>query len=141
MLIIGIVILIAGFIILARFNNPRNEDSDLTIPITINEFRNKIDDQDSFILVVVNPDCPACEIFKPILNKVIEEYDLNIYSINVAVFNEKDFEYFSDIVGRVGTPTTIFFADGEEVTTLNRIIGSVSESDLINRLKALNYID
>ena len=139
--IIGIVILIVGFIFLARANNPVIDDIDLTKPLLFREFKNKIENKDSFILVIVDSRCPICEQFKPTLNSVIEEYNLEIYSINTMTFNEEERAYLNSIAHHSGTPTTIFIKDGIEETTLNRIVGKVSQSDLVNRLRALNYIE
>ena len=52
---------------------------------------------------------------------------------------------FNPIVKNVanisGTPTTIFIENGEEKSTLNRLVGNVAEYKLVDKLKTMGYIN
>ena len=136
-----VIVLIIGFIFLSRTNNPEVEDTDLTIPLLFEEFKNKIENEDSFILVVVQAGCPACKAFQPTLNSVIEQYDIDIYSIDTITLTNEERLYLNNIANVASVPTTLFIVNGIEETTLNRIVGNASQTDLVNRLRALNYIE
>lgn len=96
---------------------------------TKNEF-DKIKKSNNYsIVVVISNNCPYCEIFKPILEDVIQEYNVNIYYLNI----DSNFYNSVDLDTSVyGTPTTIIYKNGK---VINNIMGYKEKNDLINILK------
>ena len=138
--LIGIIILLGLVIYFAKANSKDPNTDNLTNSLTAQEFKKKIDNKESFILVATKSGCPYCEQFQLTLNDVVKEYNLDIYTINTTTFRNDEKEYFNSITKISGTPTTLFIVNGIEETTLNRLEGKVSKSVLVNRLRALNYI-
>ena len=136
--LIIILIVILGIVLVTHFVN--KEDSKLNY-ISVSELQEKIDNKESFMLVVSQTGCPHCEQYLPELESALNEYDFKAFIINLTNLNSDDAKTFSNMVKVTGTPTSIFYKNGEETTSLNRINGSVSKSNLIERLKSLGYIE
>lgn len=108
--------------------------------VSLSQLDTKITNKESFVLVITQTGCSHCEQYLPELNKTLEEYDLKANVLNITNLSEEDSKKLSSYVNFSGTPTTIFFIDGEEKTTLNRLVGYASRDKIIERLKSLGYI-
>lgn len=66
------------------------------------------------LLVVkyVSPNCGPCHALKPILNKVVDEFDGKIHFIEIDIDKDRDIAANAQVVG---TPTVQFFKDKELV--------------------------
>lgn len=106
-----------------------------------NEVIEKIKNKEDFVLCVAQTTCSHCEMYKPKLKKVANKYDILIYYINVDKLNKKEEKEFNKYIYTEGTPVTIFFKNGEEETTANRIQGNASSKKIENTLKKYNFID
>lgn len=64
------------------------------------------------LLVVkyVSPGCGPCRTLKPILNKVVDEFDQQIHFIEIDIDQDRD---IAENAGVTGTPTVQFFKDKE----------------------------
>lgn len=113
------------------------------INITGNELLEKLENKDTFILLVSQEGCSHCEEYKPILNRVLVEYNINAYELDLTKLREdKDlYNKVTAIFNTQGTPTTIFINDGEEKTVINRLIGSTTYNSLIEKLKERGFIN
>ena len=83
----------------------------------------------SSLVVVISNNCPYCEIFKPILEDVVQEYNVNIYYLNI----DSNFYNSVDLDTSVyATPTIVIYKNGK---VINNIMGYKEKNDLINILK------
>ena len=142
-IVVALVILVAaGALIYAsiKLNKDNKEADKHLVTLSYSELMEKIENKDSFIMVVTQTGCTHCEAYKPVLKDVLVEYDLYAYEVNTAELSEEEKAKFKDIANTSGTPTTVFINDGEETTTANRLVGNRPRSDIVNRLKALGYI-
>ena len=110
--------------------------------IKYNEVVDKINNKESFVLLLSQTTCSHCMDFKPKLEKVANKYKINIYYLETDILSEKDndelkHKYFSF----EGTPTTVFVIKGEEKTAATRIEGDVSSEKIISKLKSNGFID
>ena len=137
-IIIGILILI-GALLVYKFAFT-NDETSLT-NISVSELETKINNKDTFILVISQTGCSHCEQYLPELDRTLVEYDMEAYVINVTELSDKENKKLSKYVNFSGTPTTVFLQEGEEKTTLNRIVGYASKNKIVKRLKSLGYID
>ena len=133
---LGIVGVILFFIAL----NKIGKDNNLMIDLSISEFKKKINNKDSFAFIIIQTGCHYCEEFKPIVNEVIKENKIDIYSVNLTNLSAEDKNYLKSVASSDSTPTTIFITDGVEETTLNRLNGKVTKEKLVSRLQSLGYI-
>lgn len=68
-------------------------------------------DSDRLLVVkYVSPHCGPCHTLKPILNKVVDEFEGKIHFIEVDIDKEKE---IAENAGVTGTPTIQFFKDKE----------------------------
>lgn len=111
------------------------------IELNYSEIIEKIENKDTFVLCISATNCVHCQDYKPKLEKISKDYDITIYYINKdTIEDEKYREFKSKLSFDGGTPTTIFFINGEEKTTANRIEGNVRTEKIINKLKNNGFI-
>lgn len=108
--------------------------------ISLDEFKEKIANKETFAIYIGNKGCSHCVSYRPILEKVLEDYDITIYHIDNSKLDNNQYAEFRTYINISGTPTVAFITDGEEETTLNRITGEVSRDATIERFKSNGYI-
>ncbi|HEY9801106.1 MAG TPA: thioredoxin-disulfide reductase [Leptolyngbyaceae cyanobacterium] len=64
------------------------------------------------IVKYVSPGCGPCHTLKPILNKVVDEFDGKIHFVEIDIDKDRD---IAENAGVTGTPTVQFFKDKELV--------------------------
>ncbi len=145
--IIGIIIIlisiaaIGGLIYASSVLNKQKEDINKhLVELTYKEFQKKLDNKDSFLLVVTRTDCSHCEAFKPKLKEILKDKDIIGYELATDKLSKDDANSFKKDYNISGTPTTIFIKKGEEPTVSNRLVGDVASSKIIERLDSLDYI-
>lgn len=108
--------------------------------ISFEGVKNKLANKDTFALYIGNENCSHCVEYMPTLKKVLKKYDITIYHMDNSKLSESEYSEFKTYINISGTPTIVFITDGEEETTLNRIVGTTSESETIERFKTNGYI-
>lgn len=147
LIIIGIIVVITlsitGLIYAgAKLNNKTEEENKHLITITFSELKEKINNKETFILLISQEQCSHCAEYKPILKKVLAKHDVYAYELKLdkPKLSKKETAELKDIANTSGTPTTIFIENGEETNTSTRLVGTKTSSEIENRLKALGYI-
>lgn len=120
-------------------NNNTEEESRLKT-LSFSELQEKINNKETFILVVGQTTCSHCAEYRPILKSVLDKYNLVAYEIESDTLSTEEKGMMNDIANVSGTPTTIFIENGKEKTTTNRLVGPASQSKIVSRLKSLGYI-
>lgn len=105
--------------------------------INYDEYKKLMEDKETFILEVMSSDCTACKDFRPKLEEVASDYQIDVKYINIDKLAADQY----DELGVSSTPTVIFYIDGEEETTAARIIGSVKRDKIISKFKASGFIN
>ena len=138
-----IVILSIGGLLFASItlNKEQKELENRLIELTYDELSEKINNKETFILVITQTDCSHCEEYKPVLKQVLFDYDITAYEIDQKKISEEEKNNLKNIANISGTPTTVFIVNGEERQTSDRLVGSASRSKIIDRLKAMGYIN
>lgn len=143
-IIIGIIIILAigGIVYAGIVLNKKNKELDShLIELNYTELKEKIDNKDDFILVITKTDCSHCEAYKPRLKDVLAKYDINAYEIALDKLSDDEKKVFNEIANVSGTPNTVFFKNGEETTTTNRLVGDIQDEEtIVTRFKALGFI-
>lgn len=101
-------------------------------PVTDESFGVEIENQQGISLVDFGADwCPPCRAMEPIVERIASEYAgrARVAAVDVDVNARTTARY-----GVRSFPTFLFFRDGEVV---DRIVGAVPKSRLIERLEAL----
>lgn len=69
--------------------------------------------EEAVILYVGSSRCGSAERFRPYLESLIEEYQLDDKVVNSIVGHEPSYKFVGDLLERVGTPTVLFLEGGE----------------------------
>lgn len=141
-LIILIILLILLFVSLGvLYIRKKEEENTLVYEINMQQLEEKINNKDTFILVMTQTGCVHCQRYLPTIKKVSREYGVTFYVLNRAKLSKEEYNRLNDIANISGTPSTIFIVDGEEKTTLNRLTGSIEKSRLVEKLISEGYIN
>lgn len=137
-LIIGIIclVILVGCIIADRILS-----KDYLVEIKYDEVMEKVNNKESFILLLSQTTCTHCMDFKPKLSKVAKEYKIKVYYLESDLLTDEEDDELKSHFSFRGTPTTIFVVNGEEKTAATRIDGDVSEEKIISKFKSNGYID
>lgn len=103
--------------------------------ITFEEYKNLIENKESFVLEVMSSDCTHCKSLKPKLQSVINEYKITIKTINLENLSTEEYLEFTKTIGSKATPTIIFYKDGYEESVSTRILGDVTKERIIEKFK------
>ena len=115
-----------------------NNTSTIT-DISYSELEEMINNDESFILEIVQTGCSHCEEFSPRFKAILKTHDLTAYSLNLYNLNEEDAKKFNELTTVSGTTTVLFFENGEE--TNNRINGAVNNDKVEEELQEAGYIE
>ena len=117
-----------------------NKQSKYIKDISLNEFKEMVANKETFAGYIGNENCSHCVAYLPTLESVLKEYNITIYHIDNSKLSEKKLGEFKTYVNYSGTPTVAFITNGEEETSLNRIVGESSKDDTIEMFKINGYI-
>lgn len=109
--------------------------------ISYDDFKQKIDNKESFILFIGAESCAHCATYKPTLNSVINKYNVDVYYIDIDKLSSKESSYLNNAVPFTGTPTTVFIKNGKEESTYNRIVGDMDFEYIVEKFKKNGYIE
>ena len=108
--------------------------------ITYSEYKNKINNKESFIIYFKQNGCSHCASFTPVFEKVLNDYKVTAYFINFSNLSDEDNKSLSNDITISGTPTVVFIKDGKELSGLYRIEGEKERDIIINKLIKTGYI-
>lgn len=102
----------------------------------------KMDNQDSFFMIIGNSTCSACQVYKPVLEELVKNKGADLFYVETdteAAISDTDYknvlkffeEYLNDEVK--GTPATLYVEDGK-VETVE--IGIQKYTDLISWIES-----
>lgn len=107
--------------------------------VTYSEFEDMIKEEKTFILEVSQDNCSHCEEFTPRFKTILDKYDIKAYNLNISYISDSDYNKFSSKYNFEGTPTTMFFKRGKELTN-SRIDGALPDKNVLSVLKRQGYI-
>ncbi|MDD4547845.1 MAG: thioredoxin family protein [Bacilli bacterium] len=112
------------------------------VEINYEDFKEKIENKESFIFYIGATGCQYCEKYEKTLKRVVDKYDVEVFYIDTAEGKLTDDEKkgFEELVTFSGTPTTVFVREGEVQSKYNRIEGSVTSDKIIEAFERNGYI-
>ena len=105
--------------------------------ISYDEYNEKLENKDSFVVLLWQTGCSHCEEFEPVLNDVVNEYDLEVYGLNMANLEPDQAEKVKNKTFISGTPTLVYFKDG---TNEEKMVGKKSKEQLVKFFENIGYI-
>ena len=124
-----IVVLILGYFVMKG----TKAEPTYTLPLTLSgesglkelsykEYQEKIDNDESFVVIVERATCSHCVSYMPVAEKFAKDNGLPLYYFDTDKFEEGDFDdlessatFFKEKNGNWGTPTTLVQAGHETV--------------------------
>ena len=102
------------------------------IEITYDEYEEKINKDEHFVIVISRKGCKYCELYKQVVEEITDEYEIPIYYLDLLHMTDTQYiklgtsnDYLME--NSWGTPTTLYM-HGEEV--IDAIGGYVDEDKL-----------
>lgn len=136
-IILGIICLV---ILIGAFTLDRLLSKSYLKEIKYSEVMEKVDNKESFILLLSQTTCTHCMDFKPKLKNIANKYKITVYYLETDLLSEEEENKLKEHFSFRGTPQTLFVVDGEEKTAATRIDGDVSEDKIISKFKSNGYI-
>lgn len=116
-----------------------NNDSEYT-NLSFNELQEKLNNKDSFVLVLGSSTCSACAQYEKTMKKVIKDEKVEIFFLDLNKLSEEEYsKVYSKYVVNT-TPTTIFIKEGFETSTYDRIVGAKGYSEIVENLKKHGFV-
>lgn len=132
-----ILILFVAILTLALTGCSNSKD---LIEISYDDLATKIENKDSFVLYVGRTTCSHCKDFKPILEKVVNEYDLDVYYIDLDNVSNAKYNAVLKKIDGEGTPTTVYIEKGKTLSS-PRIEGARDYDTIVEFFKDLNILE
>jgi len=137
LIVIATLFFVVGMIILSIYLNNRDrveisseEENGMEImKVTSANFEEEVLNSDKTVLIDFYADwCGPCKMFSPVVEAVAtENEDIKVVKVNVDDAQDLAIQYQV-----MSIPTTVVIKEGKEV---NRVVGMVSKSDLLEMVK------
>lgn len=109
--------------------------------ISYNDLMKKLENKDSFILMIGSSECPHCDSFKLTLEEINKKYSIDVQYIDILeITDQSNISNLKSHFPYTGTPTTINIVNGVERNSLDRIEGTDDYLDVKNKLVKWGYI-
>lgn len=130
LLLVGLaIVIIVGFFMLNSGKEEVNYELPLKLSgeagmhqLTYAEYQEKIDNNESFVVILERATCSHCVTFMPVATEFAEENGLPMYYVDTDTFSESDWNgveksnsYLKKANGNWGTPTTVVLAGSQAV--------------------------
>ena len=131
-----IIIAIRGVLILKNVNNEKYLKE-----ITYTELKEKMLNEETFILYIGKENCSACQAFNPTFKSVINKYKIEVFYIDLETLKDEEKTELTNTVSFTGTPTVAFIEKGKDsLNSDTKIVGNIAENKIITKLKNRGYI-
>lgn len=132
-----ILIVFVSILLISGCNSKLND----YVHISYEDFNAKKEVRDSFPLVIGSSTCSACAMYKVTMKKFIEEYQIEVFYIDVSELSEEDYNKLKSEINFSGTPTTVFYEDGKLTSYYNRLGGAEDITGVVNIFKNNGYVE
>lgn len=103
------------------------------------EYLKKLDNKETFPLVIGSESCSACAMFKGTMETFIKDYQVEVFYIDISKLTEEERNALKAQTSFDGTPTTVFIKDGELTSYYNRLDGTANYSKVKDIYKKNEY--
>ena len=125
----SILFVILTTLVLLKGNKLTENTNSYLISINTNEFYERYNSGEKFVLLLGRPGCSHCVAFKPIITRVANEKELKVYYLDTDTIETEDDWYFIwELVEQEGTPTVAIIQNKALVDSRS---GEMTRDDLI----------
>lgn len=108
--------------------------------LSYEQLTKKIENKETFPLVIGSSECSACANYEITMQSFIREHNVEVFEIDLSEISDEQYDKLKLEISFTGTPTTVFYKDGELTSFYNRINGSVSKGVVEDYFKSNGYI-
>lgn len=109
--------------------------------ISYDDYVEKMNDDETFPLVIGSAECSACGMYKVTMETFIENNQVEVFLIDLSKLSDEERIKLYSQINYDGTPTTVFIEKGDLTSYYNRIDGAVNLSTIEDYFRRNNYID
>lgn len=109
--------------------------------ISYNDLKQKVENKEDFILFIGANSCAHCTSYKTTINSIVNNYNVEVYYIDVDNLSEKEDSYLKALAPYTGTPTTVFIENGKEKSIYSRVEGNMDYEYVVEKFKKNGYIE
>lgn len=109
--------------------------------ISYSKLMKKIENEETFPLVIGSSECSACANYEITMNSFISKNQVEVFMIDLSQLSDEDYNRLKTETSFSGTPTTVFYKDGKLTSFYNRIDGSESMSVVEDYFRSNGYIE
>lgn len=107
--------------------------------ISYDEIVEKIENKETFVLMLSQTTCHNCANFKPKLEYFAKDNKIVIYYIEVDRLRDDEKKALNLQISFDSTPTTVFINEGYEKTAASRIVGDSDTETIVRKFKSNGY--
>ncbi len=108
--------------------------------ITFEQLEEKMNNKDTFIIFFGSTICSHCKDFQPTLNRVIKEYDIIIYYLNVHNLTDEEHSDLLALINYGSSTPKLYFVEEGEYSQYNALSGNRSYNEVVEKLEKNGYI-
>ena len=108
--------------------------------LSLDEFNKKLDNKDTFVMVIGKASCSACAAYKETMEEIIKDKQIEIFYLDLDKLDDDAYAKVHSKYVIESTPTTLFIRDGSEISAYVRLVGAAGYSKVIENLKNYGYI-
>lgn len=86
--------------------------------LTIAQLREKMENEDSFVLVIGSDDCEECIAYTPVVQAFMHGQDEELFHLNMTAFSDEEVDEIKTEFRFETTPATVFFIGGSRAASL-----------------------
>lgn len=139
LLVIVVAFILQGCNIKIEEKTSKGEKYTSYIEISYEEYNDKISNKEDFILYLGSSYCSHCANFKPVLESIIKNYNLEVYYLDMSKLIDNEYAIVQNKTKLQGTPTIVFIENGV-VKTSPKIVGEASYDTALSKFKESGYI-
>lgn len=109
--------------------------------VSYEQLTKKIENGETFPLVIGSSECSACANFEITMSGFIENYQVEVFMIDLTQLSDDEYDELKTTVSFGGTPTTVFYKEGALTSYFNRIDGSETRSVVEAYFRNNGYIE
>lgn len=136
-------LILASIMLLLILAGCSSKDAGVTF-IDITQLDEKISNNEDFVVILGQDTCIACLAYKPTLEEVVKNKDVEIYYVQIVstwsiASKQAVIDYFEEDLGQTvqGTPTTYFIKDG---VVEDSVLGEQQYLTILGLLETKGYV-
>jgi len=150
--VVGLIVLLVVLSVVTKPASEKNDtnttvdDSELTSInfVEYDDFMSKLESGEKAIFVLGQTTCGYCTMYKPVINEVASNYDVEFNYININTLEQEQYSNLKDSIDYLkenddwGTPLTLVIEDNKVVDKIN---GYTEKDEVVEFLTKNGFIE